>query len=346
MFAKMAVTLMESGQFDVTVIGYPTISKPDFKGVDVISLPAFKRLSLQRVMARWRTFKEIWKMRPEVLIVTTHELLLHALLVKVLLNTVIVYDVQENYYRNIVHSRSFPGIISWPLALLVRLKEKLLAPSIDHFLLAERGYEKEFKFHRAGWTVIENKALETSERLPSESRGLNLLFSGTLSESTGVFRAINIAKELHQIDAGVTLTIVGKSSIKSERERIQQEASKCDFITVTGGENLVPHSEILAAIRSADFGILSYPLSDHTRNSHPTKLFEYLNGQLPIILGDQWPWTEQYLKYRPFVFIDFENPDYHRLLNDLKSNDFYTSAPENVTWASEKEAFLQAIRNL
>ncbi len=350
MFEKMAVTLAESGKFDVSVIGYPTVRNPSFKEIEFISFPAFNRISIQRIMTRWKIFREVWKIRPLLLIITTHELLPQALILKILLNTVIVYDVQENYYRNILHSGSFPLVIRWPLAVLVRLKEKLLAPSIDHFFLAERGYEKEFKFHRGGWSVVENKA-HPSSQLPfssgrlqrTRSEKLNLLFSGTLAESTGVFWAIDMAKGLHHLDSNVTLTIIGKAALRHERERIQREINDVDFITFVGGEEPVPHSEIIQAIEKADFGIIAYPPSHHTRNSHPTKLFEYLNHQLPIILDRQWTWIERYLEYQPFAFFNFTNPDYSALLNDLKSKTFYPRTPENVTWESEKTVFLTAL---
>ncbi len=347
MYEKMAVSLAQSGDFEVSVIGYPTTSKPSFTGIEFISLPAFHRLSLQRVLARWRVFAKVWRIKPSILIINTHELLPPSVLLKILLNITIVYDIQENYYRNILHSGSFPWLIRWPLAMLVRLKEKLLAPSIDHFILAERGYEQEFKFHRGGWTVIENKALHSPKHIQrATSRSLNLLFSGTLAESTGVFHAIRMAIELHQLDPSVKLTIIGKAALNSERERIQNEIKTCNFITLTGGKDLVPHQQIIQSIENADFGILSYPYSYHTRNSHPTKLFEYLSYQLPVILDSQWPWIEQYVEYHPFIIFDFSKPDYPTLLDDLKSKHFYSRIPENVTWASQEGTLLKSLNNL
>ena len=65
---------------------------------------------------------------------------------------------RENYYRNIRYSEAFPRILRLPLAAMVRFKEKLLAPMIDHFLLAERAMNR-IPIPPGGWTVIENKAV-------------------------------------------------------------------------------------------------------------------------------------------------------------------------------------------
>ena len=240
MFDKMGTSLAQSGDYEVFIVGYPSSSNPSEPGIQFITLTPFKRLSFQRWGAQWQVFRKVWRLKPSFLIFTTHELIFPAILLKILINTTLVYDVRENYYRNILMSGSFSRFISWPLALLVRFQEKLFAPSIDHFFLAEKAYENEFKFHRGGWTVIENKA--QVPRLPRHydsvkiPGAIRLLFSGTLAESTGVFRAIALAKELHLLNPSISLTIIGHASLKADRERIHQEINSCPFIDLIGGD--------------------------------------------------------------------------------------------------------------
>ena len=350
MFDKMGTSLAQSGEYEVFIVGYPSSSSGSAPGIQFISLAPFKRLSFQRWSARWHVFRKVWSLKPSILIFTTHELLFPALLLKILINTSIVYDVQENYYRNILLSGSFPRLIGWPLALLVRFQEKLLAPSIDHFFLAEKAYETEFKFHRGGWTVLENKAQYSGQPRPNDPvkiRGeIRLLFTGTLAENTGVFQAITLAKELHHLQPSITLTIVGYAALVADRERIHREIKSSGFIHLIGGDALVPHLNILESIQNSDFGIMAYPLLPHTANSHPTKLFEYLSAQLPIILERHWPWKNAYEQYEPFAFINFTKPDYPTLLQELRTKRFYTKAPAEVSWKSEESKLLKSLGNL
>lgn len=350
MFEKMGASLAQSGEYEVFIVGYPTTSDASAHGVQFISLPHFKRISFQRLAVKWQILKKVVSLRPSILIFNTHELLLPAIFAKILTNASLVYDVRENYFRNILLSGSFPWLIKWPLAVVVRCKEKLLAPAVDHFFLAEKGYENELKFHRGGWTVLENKAqpLLNPPQIHHRkmTKEIRLLFSGTLAESTGVFHAIQLAKELHRLDSSITLTIVGYSALEGEREKIHAEVRDCPFIQLTGINKLVPHHTLLEFIQSSDFGILSYPSSHHTSNSHPTKLFEYLSAQLPIILERHWPWISHYEINEPFVFFNFSNPDYPTLLRELKTKKFYPQPPEEVTWKSEETKLLRALNNL
>ena len=108
----------------------------------------------------------------------------------------------------------------------------------------------------------------------------------------------------------------------------------------------MPHLKILESIQNSDFGILAYPLSNHSSNSHPTKLFEYLDAQLPIILERHWLWTKTYEQYEPFAFVNFSKPDYTTLLQELETKKFYPKAPTEVSWNSEEEKLLKSLGNL
>jgi glycosyltransferase involved in cell wall biosynthesis len=343
MLEKMGLTLRPA--HDVHIIGYPSSSERKIPEISLHPLNAFPRVSWRRLFAKWKVFAIAIKLRPDIFIITTHELLVPALWLKVFLPVKIVYDVRENYYRNILYAGSFPWVLRGPLALLVRWKEKLMAPMVDHFFLAERGYEQEIRFHRGGWTVLENKTAVHRKQQQEHPQGrLRLLFSGTLAESTGVLNAIGLARELFKLDPSVTLTIAGYAAMKSVRERILKEVKLNSFLRLVGGERLVPHDEILTTIDESDFGIIAYPPSRHTMNSVPTKLFEYLGAGLPVIVDRRWPWVKRYESINPFVFIDFDNIDYPGLLAELKAGRSF-APPEDVTWESEAPKLIDAIIN-
>src|SRR6478609_7997230 len=336
MFEKMGTTLANTGDYEVFIIGAQETIKTVYPNINFLDHHSFSRLSLRRLIEPWTILRKLIKVKPEVVIICTHELLLIASLYKLISHAKIIYDVQENYFRNIWYTKAFPSVLRNVIASWVRFKEKLTAPFIDWFFLAERGYEKEFSFYKKRYTVIENKFRkpEQFKRQPQPDK-IQLLFSGTIAESTGVFEAIELAKQLHAHEPRVTLTIMGYCAFVSTREKLRDKISELNFIFLMGGDQLVPHSEIIAAIAQANFGIIYYPASPHTENSIPTKLYEYMGCELPILLQNHKPWMELTSSYPAAISIDFENVNAAEILQKMKQTAFYAQKPTEVFWDSE-----------
>src|ERR1044071_7031653 len=126
-FEKMAMSLAAEGH-DVYLIGMPTTTPVTPPKIHFRELTPFPRLGWRRVLAPLRVMKKIREVKPQLLIVNTHELLIVGLLNRILFGTRIVYDIQENYYRNILWTRVFPPWVRGPVASWVRLQERLLIP--------------------------------------------------------------------------------------------------------------------------------------------------------------------------------------------------------------------------
>lgn len=345
MFEKIGKSLSNHSEYEVFIIGYP--SKKAIKDPKIVFLPHpnFVRLSLRRVLIPFEILKKIHKVKPDVVIVNTHELLTVAVLFRILFGCKIIYDLQENYWRNILWTDTFPLPFKYLLAFWVRTKEVMLACFFHLFFLAEKGFEKEMKFFSNKFIVLENKSLFFKDVVRTKTRGATrLLFSGTISESTGVFQAITLATALHQQDERVELQIVGYCSLSSTLQSVKHAIRDKPFITLTGGDQLVPHQEIIEQIFIADFGIIYYPRSPHTENKIPTKLYEYLSAQLPIIIQNYQPWVALCLPYPAAIAIDFTAPvDAFALLQKMKQSDFYLRPPTDVDWASEEKKLLDAM---
>jgi len=348
MFEKLGITLADTGKFDVFILGAHSAQKTVYAGIQFLSFPPFQRLSLHRVAAPWKVLRKLIQIKPDLIIICTHELLLITLVYRMLFKSKVIYDIQENYFRNILHTQAFPVVVRNLVAGWVRLKEKFAAPFIDWFFLAERGYEKEFSFFKNRYTVIQNKFRKPPEfiRRPVTEK-IQLLFSGTLSGSTGVFEAIRLAKQLHDEDTNIELFIVGYCAQPAVLAAIRKDISMHSFILLIGGDQSVPHGEIMAAISRAHFGIVCYPSSPHTENSIPTKLYEYMGCELPILLQNYKPWIELTSPYPAAVVIDnFEHVYASHVLETMKQTAFYTNAPADVYWDSEVPKLLNAIQNL
>lgn len=338
MYEKIAKTL--SSEFEVHVIGYPIVSPSFTSGVrqHLLFATAYKRLSIQRFAAPWKFFRKVRKLKPEHLVICTHELIIAALLLKLFMGYKVVYDVQENYYRNILYTPAFPPVLRPFVATWVRLKEWVSAPFIDHFILAERAYQFELPFVKNKFTIIENK-FKGSPRVPKvlfQRDRVRLMFSGTLAESTGVYVAIALASKLWQQDPNITLVIVGHCSLSSDYHKIKNLMADKPFIHFIGGDTIVPHASIIDQINQSDFGIIAYPPNKATETSVPTKLYEYLANALPILLIENRAWLQLCAPYEAALPFNLNRLEAGVLLQKMKNNRFYSSKPADVLWNSEE----------
>jgi glycosyltransferase involved in cell wall biosynthesis len=331
---------------EIHIAGFKAIvSKPHYN-IHFYPLFNFRRISIQRIWAPWKFYKLLLKVRPQTIIVTTHELLVVTIIYKILFGCRIIYDVQENYFRNIWYGRSFPWLLKHLLAPLVRLKEILSRSFVSHYILAERNYEKEFSFSKGKSTVIENKARKPfapKARFNPEER-IRFLFSGTLAETYGVFEAIALTKALHQLNPRISLAIIGFSPQKKIYERLLEEIKNHHYIHLIGGDNLVPHPQILKEIENADIGLLPYHPDKSTMNCIPTKLYEYLAYRLPMIITQNPLWKEIISQYKAGISIDFYRFDPSSFLHQILTEKFYEIEPEeDIYWESQEEKLFQII---
>jgi glycosyltransferase involved in cell wall biosynthesis len=347
-FEKMANTLAKQN-VEVYLIGQPSKNKLSGNpSVHFLPVQKFDRLSFKRWLASIKIALKIYQVKPQVLIVNTHELLIVAVVYKILFGCVIIYDIQENYAQNILLTNAFPRLARWPLAQWVRLKEWVTAPFFQYFLLAEKCYENELPFIRKKYCVIENKVwLPNGFKRTSDPESIKIIFTGTLSETTGVFSAIELAKKLHQLEPKIVLEIVGFCAHRETLNKIKCSIEKDHFISIKGGNDLVPHNEIVNAIASANFGVISYQLLPYLKNKIPTKLYEYLGAQLPILLQKNEPWTSLADRFNACITIDFGSYNPKDILNKMRTKSCYgknmESLESRVHWSSQEKKFIDTL---
>ncbi|MEQ8361774.1 MAG: glycosyltransferase [Cyclobacteriaceae bacterium] len=333
MFEKMAVNLAGIGDNEIYVIGQVSEGITANQGIHFLGHKPVNRIGIGRWLLPFRILLKTIKVKPKLLIANTHELLIVSIANRILFGTQIVYDIQENYYRNILYSEALPWYLRRPLALWVRFKEKVTSPLFHHFILAEKAYEKELTFIGNRYTILENKTVPPKAiSRPSISGKINLLFSGTIASSTGIFEAIDLAEKLHQKDDRIHLTIIGYCALPSTREKVMEAIKNMSWITLKGLDHLVPHQEVLEEISKANFGIIYYPPSPHTEGSIPTKVYEYMAYQLPILTWQNQGFSQWVIQSKAGILVD--NPE--GLLPSTLSEKFYPHPIEGVEWEAEK----------
>ncbi len=356
MYEKLGATLASA--YEVYIVGQPSASTLRKGNPEIVPLRKFERLSLKRLLAPFKVLRTVFHVRPQLLIICTAELLPIALVARILCGVRIVYDVQENYAVNVVHGKAWPRMVRPLLFGVVKAVEWCSSVMISHFLLAEKSYANELGFIGNRFTTIQNKVLRPDQpferqRLASRSydphseqltnNHITLLFSGTLAQTTGVFDAIDLSKQLYDADPNVRLHIIGYAAQTIVRTQLRTLAGALPFIHLEGIDELVPHDKIREAIKRAHFGIISYPENVSTWSSYPTKLYEYLGYRLPVLLVINPRWVDYCRAYAAAIVFDPDQINPHALLREMKSRSFYTAGVPEVYWDSEAPKLLQVV---
>lgn len=344
MYEKIAITLSKNQGASVHVIGYGATDQVHDGKISSYGLGTFNRLSFKRLLAPFKVLRLLFQLQPTLAIACTHELLIPFLLYKIMHPAVkLVYDLQENYYLNILHTKAFPSFFRWPIALWVRSKERLTLPFFFQVIAAENCYVSEMPFIRSKVLVVANKALvdpvvaEARKNMVLKERTC-LLYSGTISPEYGIYEAIDLAEKLHAADPTFYLRIVGYCADQKEQKVLRDYISDKSFVEALPFDQPVPHKEILKAIREANWGLVAYRDNVATRHRIPTKLYEYISHQLPVLSTTNTTWQELVTTYDAGLCINYKQTHIDLLIRLLKMPGFYRSTADRGELSWEEEA--------
>jgi hypothetical protein len=350
MFEKYAQSLAASLPASIHIIGFPTSGTPEVSTriqLHPVTSQPFQRLSLTRLLIPIKILIRCLRLKPNVLIITTHELLVAAVLVKLLLRAQIIYDVQENYYRNIRYGTAFPVVLRMIIAGWVRTKERILKPFIWLFVLAEKSYAHEMPFLNPA-VIVQNKltsGIIEQFRKTTHQDYHRLLFSGTIAGTTGIEEVVTIFKGLHALDSAFTLTIIGHCPQQSFLLNLRNRLAKCSGIIDRMSEHPIPHAQILREIQKADVGFILYPGNPATQGSLPTKLWEYLALLLPVMIRHSPAAHREVLYYEAGILVPEDPVDPAFLLQVIK--DFQpnsTVTAEELCWETEFQQIIEHLK--
>ena len=344
MYYKFAKSLQTQDKYDINIVGFPSKSPVNDPAIHFYPLPAFGRKSLKRWTARIHAARTIWSLKPSLLIISTHELLGIALMCRFFQQARVIYDVRENYVSNLRHRGSFAAKTA---GALIRIKEYISSPFIDHFTLAEECYREELPFARP-YTVLENRALPPAkplmEQITFQSPPVKFLFTGTLAEQTGVLEAIKMVTAYRKCVTDATLHIVGNSFDRDFMKKLRARLEENTWIDPEIDEQPIPYPIIIASIENADIGIIAYEELPFLIHKKPTKLFEYTGHHLPIMFSHKNTWYHDTDKIAGAILY---NSNCQTLVKNLQQTAFYpTQVPKETYWNSLENTLLKLINKL
>ncbi|GAB4422062.1 MAG: glycosyltransferase family 4 protein [Bacteroidia bacterium] len=268
-------------------------------GVDCYPQGVFGRLSLRRLSYGLWVLPLLLRLRAQVYVLHSPELLGVGLLLKALRQARILYDVHEDYAANIRAAAHYPAWLRRPLAALLRVCERLALHGIDGVAYAEACYDDMLgagprRILLRNKFALRDAGPDTGYPLPPQPY---LLYSGTLAADWGLWETFELWEALRTqpgLPGDLRLVIAGHSHqaglLADLQARIAASAAP-SAVHLIGGRDFVPHAQIVALIRHCWAGAGLYRVQPHIRDKIPTKFYEYLACGRPLIYTPGPAWT-------------------------------------------------------
>ena len=345
-YEKISKSLACSQHYEVHILGSLPTAEP--LTANILLYPIAKTNGgINRFLIPWKILNALFKIKPEVLIICTHELLLIATIYKLFSGGKLIYDIQENYFFNLIYQKNYLWGLRHLLALYVREKETLLSYFVDHFLLAEQCYADEIKFIKQRYSIIENKFIAPEFELKKQNQvRVEFLLSGTISKEYGVLDVLRFFKKLPA--SKYKLNLVGHCPNKRTFRVLEKEVDGVENIDFNVSTTPVPHQEILAHIGIKTIALLPYQVNKSTAKKIPTKLYEYIGMGLPVLISLNPLWDNLIKKYHAGLSIDFHLPinidDISKRLTLTK--EVQVVDLKDIMWYNEEVKLLAILKNL
>src|SRR5690606_4593456 len=158
-FHKLALSLRETNKYRINIIGFCSKKKPVLEDLVFTEILCRPRIHPLRLLASFKYLGEVFRYRPRLVIVTTYELLLPALVGKLFLRYRLIYDLTETCPENLMMNMSLSSGIGCLATGIICLIALAAHPFLDHYFFSAQVYTTRFP-HIRDFTVLESKFAE------------------------------------------------------------------------------------------------------------------------------------------------------------------------------------------
>ncbi|MBC6368043.1 hypothetical protein [Algoriphagus sp. AK58] len=348
-FQKLALSLGETNKYSLNIIGFSS-EKPDrYPKIRFFSSMSHFHSKWDRWMAQFRFAKILIQVRPKLLICCTYEYLPLSAFFKLFFTFKLVYDVQENYRKNLDLNPSLPF---WKKKLANYLIQKAeQVQGIDLFLLAESSYISEMP-EKKPFLVLENKyqgeIRKVSQLRLDPFKKLKFCITGTLTPAYGTLEGLIWFQKLLEVYPHFELEVIGHCPIKEYKIQLVQQARNCSQVHLEISDFPILYRKIEKVLNCSDVSLLPYAIHPVIQDKLPTKLFECAALGIPILMTPNPNWENFYNSFKGGFSVDFQQTQLAvaTFQQALSQNYFSTPVPRSVLWKTERLHFQEAIQNL
>lgn len=296
-FHKQCRTLAEAG-YEVHLIA-PNANNRVEEGVVVHSLNIKKNHRLVRILlSPFLMYKKVKETFADVYHFHDPELMIVGLILK-WSGKKVIYDVHEDVPRQILYKQWLPKRLRHLISFIYERIEHFIAKQLTAVVAATPKIAERFKRIGCRVVVVKNYPILSHTKINRVDWGGKenaVCYIGSITRERGIYE---IVQAMEKID-GVRLLLVGKFAYKEDYERVKNMNGwdKVDYL------GYLCQSEIKKVIQRAKCGlVLLHPTATYV-DSLPVKMFEYMNGGIPVIASNFPLWKEIVSKNECGICVD------------------------------------------
>lgn len=281
---KECRTLCDNG-YKVSIIAQHAKAESVY-GAEIIPLP-FAKNRVQRICGLVpAAFLKSMKLNADIYHIHDPELLAAGLLLKLLKRKPVIYDVHEDYKKQILIKEYIPAFMRRGIAAVFDLTEKLFSRFFDGIIAADENIAKKFRSLKNIVTVLNYPLRDMA--CPNRDEGaflkngtFTLVYVGKITEMRGITQVAR-ALEIIPNDKNIKFKLCGRICPEGY-ERELRKLKAWERIEYAGWMKPTDIAEIL---HECDIGISCLLPAPNYLESVPTKLFEYMMAALPVIASN------------------------------------------------------------
>ncbi|HFC09905.1 MAG TPA: glycosyltransferase [Chloroflexi bacterium] len=286
-FHKEARTLVAAG-YDVALIAQHK-ENGVVDGVKVVALPKPKNRVTRIFGLTWTAFRLALGQRADVYHFHDPELIPLGLALKILTSARVVYDIHEDYPRQILSKPWIPFAFRKPIAWGMGLLERLAAGCFDGLVAATPGIARRFPPSKTvivrNFPCVEELTFDQEEAIPYPERPHWVVYVGGIASVRG---AIEMVKAIAQAKTPAQLVFAGRF----ESATLQDTLTSFPGWQRTRFLGWLGRPQVRDLLGKARVGlVLLHPLPRY-REAWPVKLFEYMAAGIPFVASDFPLWRE------------------------------------------------------
>lgn len=300
-FHKQARSLAQAGYEVVLIAPHERAEVVD--GVQVRPLGRPKNRAHRMTVLLTRALRRALAERAALYHFHDPELILLGLALKALTSARVVYDVHEDYPRQILSKSWLPAMWRRPVAGGMRLLERLAARVFDGVVAATPGIARRFPPEKTivvgNFPRVEELNTPNVQSVPYAQRPNWIVYVGGI---TTIRAAKEMVEAIALAQTPAELVLAGSF----ESQALQDSLSALPGWSRVRFLGWLSRAEVAAVLGKAKVGLVLYhPLPNHIE-AQPNKIFEYMAAGLPFIASDFPHWRE--VGEGAGLFVDPLNP--------------------------------------